>query len=75
MVRSQRVRLDPEGGGTRVLAPVTDRGDVVGVLEMLLPTAPDAAAVAYIASAAHALGYVVIVNRRFTDLYEWGAGG
>lgn len=72
VVRSQQVRRYPEAGGTRVLAPVTDRGDVIGVLEMLLPTAPDDAALAYLASAAHALGYVVIVNRRFTDLYEWG---
>ena len=73
VVRTQRVRLLTEGDRTRVLAPVTDRGDVIGVLEMLVPTAdPDAAAVRYIAAAAHALGYVVIVNRRFTDLFEWG---
>jgi len=55
-----------------VLAPVTDRGDVIGVLEMRLPADPDPDTVDYIASAAHALGYVVIVNRRFTDLFEWG---
>jgi serine phosphatase RsbU (regulator of sigma subunit) len=29
-------------------------------------------AVAGVALAAHALAYVVIANRRFTDLYEWG---
>jgi serine phosphatase RsbU (regulator of sigma subunit) len=55
-----------------VVAPVTARGDVIGVLEMLLPADPDADTVDYIAAAAHALGYVVIVNRRFTDLFEWG---
>ena len=55
-----------------MLAPVTDRGDVIGVLEMLLPAEPDADTADYIAAAAHALGYVVIVNRRFTDLFEWG---
>jgi hypothetical protein len=55
-----------------VLAPVTDRGDVIGVLEMLLPADPDEGTVDYIASAAHALGYVVIVNRRFTDLCSSG---
>jgi hypothetical protein len=59
VVRTQQVRLQLDGG-TRVLAPVTDRGDVIGVLEMLLPAAPDAATVAYIAAAAHALGYVVM---------------
>jgi serine phosphatase RsbU (regulator of sigma subunit) len=26
----------------------------------------------YVAGAAHALAYIVIANRRFTDLYEWG---
>jgi hypothetical protein len=72
VVRSQRLQVLPADEGTRVLAPVTDRGDVIGVLEMLLPTDPDRDTVDYVASAAHALGYVVIVNRRFTDLFEWG---
>jgi Stage II sporulation protein E (SpoIIE) len=72
VLRTQRLQALPADEGTRVLAPVTDRGDVIGVLEMLLPTDPDPDTVDYIASAAHALGYVVIVNRRFTDLFEWG---
>jgi hypothetical protein len=72
VVRTQRLQVYPADEGTRVLAPVTDRGDVIGVLEMLLPVDPDPATVDYIAAAAHALGYVVIVNRRFTDLFEWG---
>ena len=65
-------RSIPPDECARVLAPVTDRGDVIGVLEMLLPAVPDPDTVDYIAAAAHALGYVVIVNRRFTDLFEWG---
>ena len=72
VVRTQRLQVVPGDEGTRVLAPVTDRGDVIGVLEMLLPGDPDADTADYIAAAAHALGYVVIVNRRFTDLFEWG---
>ena len=72
VVRTQRLQVLPAGEFARVLAPVTDRGDVIGVLEMLLPAVPDPDTVDYIASAAHALGYVVIVNRRFTDLFEWG---
>lgn len=72
VVRTQQLRALPADEGTRVLAPVTDRGDVIGVLEMLLPTDPDPDTVDYIASAVHALGYVVIVNRRFPDLFEWG---
>src|SRR3954465_8130671 len=34
--------------------------------------APDEQSLADVALAAHALAYVVIANRRFTDLYEWG---
>ncbi|OEV06419.1 PP2C family protein-serine/threonine phosphatase [Streptomyces nanshensis] len=59
-------------GGTRVVAPVSDRGDSIGVLEMTLPAPPDAATLELLVEAAHALAYVVIVNRRFTDLFEWG---
>lgn len=72
VLRSQQLHVLPAGDSRRVLAPVTDRGDVIGVLEMILPADPDSDTVEYIAAAAHALGYVVIVNRRFTDLFEWG---
>ncbi len=60
-------------GRVWLYAPVTERGEAVGVLELLLPAAPDSSTVAYLASAAHALAYVVIADRRFTDLYEFGA--
>ncbi|WP_245687112.1 PP2C family protein-serine/threonine phosphatase [Streptacidiphilus griseoplanus] len=78
VIRSQHVRVEVgdrtrEGraGPARVIAPVADRGDAIGVLELTLPAAPDRQTVERIAEAAHALAYVVIVNRRFTDLYEW----
>jgi serine phosphatase RsbU (regulator of sigma subunit) len=71
-VRSQRVRVLPEGDGAVLVAPVTNRGDVIGVLELRLPERPDADTVEQIAAAAHVLGYVVIANDRFTDLFEWG---
>ncbi len=58
--------------GFRVVAPVTNRGEALGVLELRLPAAPDRATLADIALAAHALSYVVIANRRYTDLFEWG---
>jgi serine phosphatase RsbU (regulator of sigma subunit) len=58
--------------GTCVYAPVTNRGEAIGVLELTLPQAPDAEAIADVALAAHALAYVVIANRRFTDLFAWG---
>ena len=55
-----------------VLAPVTERGEVIGLLELLLPERPSAEAVREIRSLAHMLAFVVIANRRHTDLYEWG---
>jgi serine phosphatase RsbU (regulator of sigma subunit) len=57
---------------TRAFAPVTNRGEAIGLLELALPGAPDKQTVADVALAAHALAYVIIANRRFTDLFEWG---
>ena len=59
-------------GGWTVLAPVIERGESLGLLELSLPEEPSAAVVAEIASTAHLLGFVVIASRRHTDLYEWG---
>jgi serine phosphatase RsbU (regulator of sigma subunit) len=71
-LRSQAVCVEDHGGTTRLYAPVTDRGDALGVLELALPSAPDEDMVTFIASAAHALAYVIIANRRHTDLFERG---
>lgn len=71
-VRSQQVCVESDGDSSRVYAPVTERGDALGVLELVLPGAPDGDTVAFIASAAHALAYVVIAGHRRTDLFERG---
>jgi serine phosphatase RsbU (regulator of sigma subunit) len=55
-----------------LFAPVTSRGEAVGVLELALEDLPTAQTVADVALAAHFLAYVVIANRRYTDLFEWG---
>jgi len=68
----QTVEVVSHGGGARLFAPVTNRGEAIGVLELDLPRAPDDETVADVAAAAHALAYVVIANRRFTDLFVWG---
>jgi serine phosphatase RsbU (regulator of sigma subunit) len=68
----QHVQVLTEDGGSRLFAPVTSRGEAVGVLELALDDAPDEQTIASVAVAAHALAYVVIANRRFTDLFEWG---
>src|SRR4029079_3347782 len=69
---SQAVVVEPGANGTRAFAPVTNRGEAIGVLELLLGEPPDEQMLAEVALAAHALAYVVIANRRFTDLFLWG---
>ena len=80
-LRTHRLQLLPPGvsyaggvrqGQWRVLAPVTERGEVLGLLEMSLPAEPGDDTLAEIARTAHLLGFVVIANRRHTDLFEWG---
>lgn len=76
-LRSQRVQVvAPEEsanpGVWLVLAPVTERGEAIGLLELTLDERPDNASVDEIARLAHLLAFVVIANRRHTDLYEWG---
>ena len=69
---TQTVQIEAGDGETRVFAPVTNRGEAIGVLELSLPDPPDEQTLADVALAAHAMAYVVIANRRFTDLFEWG---
>lgn len=80
-VRTQRVQvvaphspqLESEPSDAwRVFAPVTERGEVIGLLELLLPDEPDSEAVGEIALLAHLLAFVVIANGRHTHLFEWG---
>lgn len=77
VVRGQRPEVLPPGRQAgrddwTVLAPVTERGEVIGVLELLLPEEPGQDDIAEIASLANLLAFVVIANRRHTDLFEWG---
>jgi hypothetical protein len=55
-----------------VLAPVTERGESLGLLEMCVPVEPTEQVIEDITRIAHVLGFVVIANRRHTDLFEWG---
>ncbi|MBJ6637267.1 serine/threonine-protein phosphatase [Streptomyces sp. DHE7-1] len=72
VLRSQRLHQEDDGGaGCRLVAPVTNRGDCIGVLEMVVPQVDDTVREA-VARAAHALAYIVVTDRRFTDLYHSG---
>ncbi|PWK64372.1 serine phosphatase RsbU (regulator of sigma subunit) [Streptomyces sp. CG 926] len=73
VLRTQRPVLAAAdvGHGQRVLAPVTNRGDTIGVLELFLEgVTPDV--LSQVEEAAHALAYIIVTDRRFTDLYHWG---
>src|SRR3954449_6912632 len=72
VLRTQQVDVAALDGGARMIVPVTDRGDAIGLLEVVLPRIPSAAEVTDISTAAHALAYVVIAARRHTDVFEWG---
>ena len=72
-VRSRETVQLPDTVYERVLR--TQRVDVHGMgdgARLILPRYPDAQVVADVAAAAHALSYVVVANRRHTDLFEWG---
>lgn len=73
-LRTQQVQVlgpDAEASWT-MLAPITERGEALGLLELSLPDEPSRAVVDEVRRTAHVLGYVVIASRRHTDLYEWG---
>ncbi|MFD9373525.1 PP2C family protein-serine/threonine phosphatase [Streptomyces sp. NPDC060020] len=74
VIRSQRPQVEDRGDSelVRVVAPVTNRGDAIGLLELFLPAAPSAEVMLEIGETAHALAYIVIANRSHTDVYQWG---
>ncbi|MGY1617506.1 PP2C family protein-serine/threonine phosphatase [Geodermatophilus sp. SYSU D00691] len=72
VLRTQVADVQPVDEGARLVVPVTDRGDAIGLIELDLPGPPGAEVVADVAAAAHALAYVVIAARRHTDVFEWG---
>ncbi|MFC8433042.1 PP2C family protein-serine/threonine phosphatase [Streptomyces sp. NPDC057253] len=72
VLRTQKLMRIPEDGeGQSVLAPVSNRGDTIGILELVL-THADEDVLEQVQEAAHALAYIIVTDRRFTDLYHWG---
>ncbi|MFJ6386487.1 PP2C family protein-serine/threonine phosphatase [Streptomyces sp. NPDC091972] len=72
VLRSQRQHTEADGqGGMRVITPVTNRGDCLGVLEVTLQAADDTV-LGQVRDAAHALAYIIVTDGRFTDLYHLG---
>ncbi len=72
VLRTQVPDLRTNGSGHyRLVVPVTDRGDAMGVIEMDLPWEPGPLEVKDVQDCARALAYVVVGCRRHTDLFEW----
>ncbi|OXM61204.1 PP2C family protein-serine/threonine phosphatase [Amycolatopsis vastitatis] len=71
VLRTQRPSQAQDDGGVRVVLPVTNRGDCVGLLEVAVPFC-DEEVLAQLGQAAHALAYVIVTDRRFTDRYHTG---
>ncbi|MFB8384886.1 PP2C family protein-serine/threonine phosphatase [Streptomyces rubiginosohelvolus] len=72
VLRTQKLVRQPYGDLQRLVTPVTNRGDTIGVLELFLPQAATPEVLGQVEEAAHALAYIVVTDRRFTDLYHWG---
>ncbi|RRR85918.1 PP2C family protein-serine/threonine phosphatase [Streptomyces sp. RP5T] len=72
VLRDQRQHVEPDDqGGRRVITPVTNRGDCLGVLEVTLQSVDDTV-LRQVRDAAHALAYIIVTDGRFTDLYHLG---
>ncbi|MCX4817928.1 serine/threonine-protein phosphatase [Streptomyces sp. NBC_01239] len=72
VLQSQSQHVEGDGqGGLRVITPVSNRGDCIGVLEVTLQCADDTV-LRQVREAAHALAYIIVTDRRFTDLYHLG---
>ena len=72
VIRTQRRYQEATGQGLRLIVPVTNRGDAIGLLELFLPAEPGEDVLDAVGDAAHVLAYIVIANGRLTDLYTWG---
>ncbi|MEU1434715.1 PP2C family protein-serine/threonine phosphatase [Streptomyces sp. NPDC005786] len=72
VLQSQRQHVEADDQGSRrVITPVTNRGDRIGVLEVTLQACDDTV-LRQVREAAHALAYIIVTDRRFTDLYHLG---
>ena len=71
VLRRQRVVRMPDDGGERILVPVTESGDALGVIDLRLPRQADAQVFADIGTVAAALARIVVASRRHSDLMDW----
>jgi len=87
VLRDQRPAMDRHDDQVVVVAPVTARGEAIGVIEVFFPgtvsgavseragSAAGGAAerlMSEVSDAAHLFAYAIVLNRSYTDLFEWG---
>ena len=68
--RRQTVTVVGDDRGHRVLVPVTVRSERLGLLEVVLPSPPDDAALDVLRQVGAIVAYVIVTARRYTDLFE-----
>ena len=71
VLRGQQVLRIAEDAGERILAPVTECGDALGVIDIHLPRPADTQVFADIGAVAEALARIVVASRRHSDLMDW----
>jgi serine phosphatase RsbU (regulator of sigma subunit) len=72
VLATQTLTVERTDTGFRVLVPVTNRGDAIGVLELTLPLPPTESLRQDLTDVAQLLAYVIVANRAATDVFEWG---
>jgi serine phosphatase RsbU (regulator of sigma subunit) len=68
--RLQVLTVVDDDRGRRVLVPVTVRSERLGLLEVVLPSAPDDATLDVLRQVGATVAYVIVTARRYTDLFE-----
>jgi serine phosphatase RsbU (regulator of sigma subunit) len=71
VLRRQQILRIPEDGGERIMVPVTESGDALGVIDLHLPRPADTQVFSDIATVAQALARIVVASRRHSDLMDW----
>ncbi|WP_200942002.1 PP2C family protein-serine/threonine phosphatase [Angustibacter sp. Root456] len=69
---TQQPQVSSDCDGVWVHVPVSERGEALGVLELALADVPSTEILDYLSLAGQVLAFVVIADRRFSDLYEIG---
>lgn len=71
VLRGQRLLRTPSGDGERLVAPVSDRGDAIGVVEIHLARLASPELIEDLLVVSGELAHLVVCCRRHSDLQDW----